>query len=151
MGSPLEEKERQQDENQHKVTLTKGFYLGAYPVTQEQWQAVMGANPSSHKGAQNLPVDNVSWDDCRVFLEKVSKKEGRIYRLPSEAEWEFACRAGTTTPFYTGESISTDQANFNGSFATQDAGEAGLFRGETTPVGSFPPNARGLFDMHGNI
>jgi formylglycine-generating enzyme required for sulfatase activity len=151
MGSPLEEKERHQDETQHKVTLTKGFYLGAYPVTQEQWQVVMGTNPSSHKGAQNLPVDNVSWDDCRVFLEKVSKKEGRAYRLPSEAEWEFACRAGTTTPFYTGQNISTDQANFNGGFSSDGADEAGLFRGETTPMGSFPANAWGLFDMHGNI
>jgi len=139
MGSPKDEKGRRDDETQHRVTLTKGFYLGVYEVTQEQWQAVMGNNPSKITGERNLPVDSVSWDDCQEFLEKLSEKEGQAYRLPTEAEWEYACRAGTTTPYSYGETISTDQANYND------------FRQRTAPVGSFPANDWGLCDMHGNV
>src|SRR5262249_20143121 len=92
MGSPKEEKDRQKGEIQHKVTLTKGFYMGAYPVTQEQWQKIMGNNPSDYKGEKNLPVEMVTWDDCQEFIKKLRGKDKRPYRLPTEAEWEYACR-----------------------------------------------------------
>ena len=117
MGSPKEEKEGNDNETQHKVTLTKGFYMGVYTVTQEQWQEVMGNNPSQFKGEKNLPVERVSWDDCQEFIKKLREKDKKPYRLPTEAEWEYACRAGTTTPFHFGETISTDQANYNGNFS----------------------------------
>ena len=150
MGSPKEEKERQDNETQHKVTLTKGFYMGVYTVTQEQWQEVMGNNPSHFKGEKNLPVEKVSWDDCQEFIKKLREKDKKPYRLPTEAEWEYACRAGTTTPFHFGETISTDQANYNGNFIYGN-GKKGVYREKTTPVGSFPANAWGLHDMHGNV
>jgi formylglycine-generating enzyme required for sulfatase activity len=150
MGSPKEEKLRQDNETQHKVTLTKGFYMGVYTVTQEEWQAVMGKNPSSFKGEKNLPVEQVSWEDCQEFIKKLREKDKKPYRLPTEAEWEFACRAGTKTPFHFGETISTDQANYNGKFTYGD-GKKGVYREKTTPVGSFPANAWGLHDMHGNV
>ena len=150
MGSPLDEKVRQANEPQHKVTLTKGFYLGVYTVTQEEWQAVMGNNPSRCKGEKNLPVERVSWEDCQEFCKKLREKDNKQYRLPTEAEWEFACRAGTTTPFYFGETTSTNQANYWGDF-TYGNGKVGVFRSQTTPVGSFPANAWGLYDMHGNV
>jgi formylglycine-generating enzyme required for sulfatase activity len=114
MGSPKEEKERDANETQHKVTLSKGFYMGVYAVTQEEWQAVMGKNPSFFKGEKNLPVESVTWDDCQAFIKKLPEKDRIAYRLPTEAEWEFCCRAGTSTPFHFGESISTDEANYNG-------------------------------------
>ena len=156
MGSPKEEKERVANETQHKVTLTKGFYMGVYTVTQEEWQAVMGKNPSmskgkrNPKGEKNLPVEMVSWNDCQEFIKKLREKDKKLYRLPSEAEWEYACRAGTKTPFHFGETISTDQANYNGNF-TYGTGKKGVDREKTTPVGSFPANAWGLHDMHGNV
>lgn len=150
MGSPKEEKERKDDETQHKVTLTKGFYMGVYTVTQEQWQAVMGNNPSDFKGEKNLPVESVSWDDCQEFIKKLREKDKKPYRLPTEAEWEYACRAGTKTPFHFGETISTEQANYNGNFV-YGTGKKGVYRKKTTPVGSFPANAWGLHDMHGNV
>jgi formylglycine-generating enzyme required for sulfatase activity len=150
MGSPKEEEDRNRDETQHKVTLTRGFYLGVYPVTQEQWQAVMGNNPSKHKGEKNLPVDNISWNDCQGFIKKLREKEKKPYRLPTEAEWEYACRAGTTTPFHFGETISSDQANYAGEHV-YGKGKEGKTRGKTTPVGTFPANAWGLHDMHGNV
>jgi formylglycine-generating enzyme required for sulfatase activity len=140
----------QLDETQHEVTLTKGFYMGIYTVTQEQWQAVMGDNPSYFKGEKNLPMERVSWDDCQEFIKKLQEKDKRPYRLPTEAEWEYACRAGTTTPFSCGETISTDQANYDGNF-TYGKGKKGVHRGKTTPVGSFPANPWGLYDMHGNV
>ena len=149
MGSPPNEPQRSDGETQHKVTLTKGFWMGVHQVTQAQWQAVMGSNPSSFKG-DNLPVVNVSWDDCAAFCEALGKKDGKAYRLPTEAEWEYACRAGTTTPFHFGAAISTDQANYNGDYAYNN-GKKGVCRRKTTPVGGFPANAWGLFDMHGNV
>ena len=150
MGSPTEEKDRIANETQHKVTLTRGFYMGVYPVTQEQWQEVMGYNPSEFRGEKNLPVEDVSWFDCQEFIKKLRKKDNKYYRLPSEAEWEYSCRAGTKTPFYFGETISPDQANYNGDF-TYGNGKKGGNRKKTTPVGSFPANAWGLHDMHGNV
>lgn len=150
MGSPKEERERLPDEAQHKVTLTKGFYMGIHLVTQEQWQAVIGNNPSYFKGEKNLPVDSVSWNDCQEFIKKLRDKDKKPYRLPTEAEWEYACRAGTKTPFHFGDTISTDQANYNGNFIDWN-GKKGVNRAKTTPVGSFPANAWGLYDMHGNL
>ena len=152
MGSPKEEKERRDDEVQHKVTLTKGFYMGVYTVTQDQWQEVMGVNPSHFKREKNLPVDTVSWDDCQGYIKKLreSDKDKKAYRLPTEAEWEYSCRAGTTTPFHFGDTISTEQANYDGN-RIYGNGIKGMFRRKTTPVGSFPANAWGLHDMHGNV
>jgi RNA polymerase sigma factor (sigma-70 family) len=150
MGSPQEEEGRMGDELHHRVTLTKGFYLGAYLVTQEQWRKVMGKNPSEFGGEKDLPVDSVSWDDCHAFITKLREKDKNLYRLPTEAEWEFACRSGTKTPFYFGKTISTDQANFDGNLIYGN-GKKGLFRARTTPVGAFPANAWGLYDMHGNL
>ncbi|WP_017714841.1 SUMF1/EgtB/PvdO family nonheme iron enzyme [Kamptonema formosum] len=132
----------------HQVTV-KAFFLGKYPITQEQWQAVMGNNPSDYKGAKR-PVENVSWNDAVEFCSRLSQKTGTTYRLPSEAEWEYACRAGTTTPFHFGETITPDLVNYNGNNPYGSAPK-GLYRQETTPVGSFPPNAFGLYDMHGNV
>jgi formylglycine-generating enzyme len=159
MGSPREEKEKESlgmDETQHKVTLTKGFYMGVHLVTQDQWQAVMGNNPSYFKDEKNLPVETVSWDDCQAFIKNLREKDKKPYRLPTEAEWEYSCRAGTKTPFHFGETISTDQASYNGN-STDDLirypygnWEKGK-RYKTTPVGSFPTNAWGLHDMHGNL
>ncbi len=150
MGSPKEEKERKPDEAQHKVTLTKGFYMSVYPVTQEQWTAIMGKNPSKFQGDKNLPVEQVNWSECQEFIKKLQEKDKRSYRLPTEAEWEYACRAGTTTPFHFGETISTEQANYNGNYV-YGTGKKGLYREKTVPVGSFPANAWGLHDMHGNV
>ena len=150
MGSPKEEKRRSDRETQHKVTLTKGFYMSVYTVTQEEWQAVMGKNLSYFKGEKNLPVEQVSWEDCQEFVKKLRDKDKKPYRLPTEAEWEYACRAGTKTPFHFGETISTDQVNYNGDFTYGD-GKKGVYRKKTTPVGSFPANAWGLHDMHGNV
>jgi formylglycine-generating enzyme required for sulfatase activity len=149
MGSPSSEAERGDDESQHRVTLTKGFYLGIHAVTQAQWRAVMGSNPSNFKG-DHLPVEQVSWDMCQEFCPKLGQKDGKRYRLPTEAEWEYACRAGTTTPFYFGETISTDQVNYDGNHP-YGKGKQGPYRQKTTAVGSFPPNAWGLHDMHGNV
>jgi formylglycine-generating enzyme required for sulfatase activity len=150
MGSPLNEEGRHPNEIQHKVTLTKGFYMSIHLVTQEQWQAVMNNNPSNFKGEKNLPVETVSWEDCQEFVKKITETDKKPYRLPTEAEWEYSCRGGTTTPFYFGETISTDQANYNGNF-TYGTGKKGVWREKTTPVGSFPANAFGLYDMHGNL
>ena len=149
MGSPETEKERYSDEGpQHRVTVS-AFFMAKYLVTQQQWEAVMGNNPSYFKGASR-PVEKVSWNDAVEFCQKLSEKTGRDYRLPSEAEWGYTCRAGTTTPFYFGETITTDLANYNGNY-TYGNGPKGKYRQETTDVGIFPPNAFGLYDMHGNV
>jgi formylglycine-generating enzyme required for sulfatase activity len=150
MGSPKDKKLRHDNETHHKVTLIKGFYMGVHTVTQEQYETVMGKNPSHFRGEKNLPVERVSWNDCQEFIKKLREKDKKAYRLPTEAEWEYACRAGTTTPFHFGETISTDQANYYGSL-TYGNGKKGVNRGKTTPVGSFPANAWGLHDMHGNV
>ncbi|OAD20211.1 serine/threonine protein kinase [Candidatus Thiomargarita nelsonii] len=139
MGSPKTEKGRYSNQGpQHQVTL-EPFYMGKYPVTQAQYEAVMGNNPSYFKSwfkGKNRPVEGVSWHDAVEFCKRLSEMTGRTYRLPSEAQWEYAARAGTTTPFYCGETITSELAN-------------NLWK--TTDVGSFPPNAFGLYDMHGNL
>jgi len=149
MGSPETEENRFSNEGpQHQVTVTP-FYMSKYPVTQAQWQAVIGNNPSNFKG-KNRPVEEVSWDDAVTFCQKLSELTEKDYHLPSEAQWEYACRAGTTTPFYFGETITTDLANYydGSSYAS---GPEGVDRDETTEVGIFPPNAFGIYDMHGNV
>jgi formylglycine-generating enzyme required for sulfatase activity len=145
MGAPDDEKGREQrDAPQHLVTLTMGVYLGSHLVTQEQWRAVLGTTPSTHAGL-DLPVENVSWDDCQAFCRKLSADLGRRYRLPTEAEWEHACRAGTTTTFWSGDTQTALKK-----VAWYNFGGKGAPAGPR-PVGSFPPNAWGLFDMHGNM
>ncbi|NJM48783.1 MAG: formylglycine-generating enzyme family protein [Alkalinema sp. RU_4_3] len=158
MGSPEEEPERTKAEGpQHEVTVPD-FFMGKYQVTQEQWQVVsaypqvnikLEFNPSSFEG-KNLPVEQVSWDECVEFCDRLSKHSGRTYSLPSESQWEYACRGGTTTPFAFGYTLSTDLANYDGDFVYAD-GPKGENRGETIAVGSFPANAFGLYDMHGNV
>ncbi len=149
MGSPdMEEKRYSHESPQHWVKV-QPFFLCKYPITQAQWQAVMGNNPANFKG-NNRPVEKVSWDDAVAFCQKLSLKMGRCYRLPSEPEWEYACRAGTTTPFYFGETITPDLVNYDGNYTYASASK-GVWRQQTTDVGSFPPNAFGLYDMHGNV
>ena len=134
---------------QHEVTV-KPFYMGKYPVTQAQWQAVMGNNPAEFKDSLQNPVEQVSWHDAVEFCQRLSEKTGREYRLPSEAEWEYACRAGTKTPFHFGETITGELANYDASYTYAEEA-AGEYRQKTTPVGSFPPNRFGLYDMHVNV
>ncbi|MEG4999529.1 formylglycine-generating enzyme family protein [Microcoleus sp. B4-D4] len=149
MGSPKKEEGRHHSQSpQHQVTVP-AFLAGKYPITQAQWQAVMGNNPSYFRG-EKRPVENISWDEVVEFCNKLSQKTGKRYRLLSEAEWEYACRAGTTTPFHFGETITPELVNYNGNYPYANA-PTGLYREETTDVGSFPPNAFGLYDMHGNI
>jgi formylglycine-generating enzyme required for sulfatase activity len=153
MGSPETEEGRWGNETAHRVSVSRNFYLGVYPVTQEQYQAVMGNNPSEFQGKSDSPkrpVENVSWEEAQEFCRKLSLKTGRKARLPTEAEWEYACRAGTTTPFSFGATISTEQANYEGD-STYGKSKKGIYREETTVVGSFSPNAWGLYDMHGNV
>jgi len=134
---------------QHRVRITKPFYIGKYEVTQAQYERVIGWNPSRFKGA-DLPVDTVSWNDGTEFCLQLSEQSGRTVRLPTEAEWEYACRAETTTPFHYGNSLGSDQANFNGNRPYGGAAK-GPYRRKTTSVGSFQANAWGLYDMHGNV
>ena len=137
MGSPESEEGREDDETQHRVTLTKGFWLGKYEVTQKQWKSVMGNNPSHFKG-DDLPVDNVSWNGCQKFIRKVNEQLNCGARLPTEAEWEYACRAGTTGP-YAGDGL--DGMGWY----------KGNGRDRTHPVGQKRPNLWGFYDMHGNV
>ncbi|MGE0884556.1 MAG: formylglycine-generating enzyme family protein [Blastocatellales bacterium] len=152
MGTPLTEPERESNETPHKVRLTRAFYLGAYEVTQGQWEKVMGNNPSHFNNCgSDCPVERVNYYDVQHFIEKLQKLSGNFrFRLPTEAEWEYACRAGTKTPFNTGNKLTTNQANYNGRFP-YNRNPKGQNREKTLPVGSFPPNAWGLYDMHGNV
>ncbi|MDB9308504.1 bifunctional serine/threonine-protein kinase/formylglycine-generating enzyme family protein [Aphanizomenon sp. CS-733/32] len=149
MGSPENEVKRYPSESpQHQVTVPS-FFMAKYPLTQAQYQAIVGKNPARFKG-NNLPVECVSWNNAVNFCQKLSQKTGKDYKLPSEAQWEYACRAGTTTPFYFGESITPDLVNYDGEYAYA-AAPKGKSREQTTEVGTFPPNAFGLYDMHGNV
>jgi formylglycine-generating enzyme required for sulfatase activity len=159
MGSPeTEEGHRDSESPQHSVTV-QPFFMGKYPVTQAQWRAVanlpqvnqeLDPDPSNFKGSDR-PVERVSWYDCVEFCKRLLQYTGRDYRLPSEAEWEYACRAGTTTPFHFGETITTDLANYDGNY-TYGEGHKGEYRQKTIPVRSFQvANSFGLFDMHGNM
>ena len=164
MGSPVTEWERFLDETRHTVTLPKGFYLGKYEVTQGEYFGVMGNNPSKFTGDLKRPVEQVSWNDATDYCGKLTAFEraaGRlpaswVYRLPTEAEWEYACRAGTTTPFNLGPDLRSGMANFNSSVeyvggigTVQNSN--GIWLARTTAVGSYAPNAWGLYDMHGNV
>jgi formylglycine-generating enzyme required for sulfatase activity len=155
---PGSDKSRSSSESpQHQVTVPS-FFMGKYPVTQEQWRLVaalpkvkidLESDPSRFKG-YSLPVECVSWNDAQEFCARLSQKTNKAYRLPSEAEWEYACRGGTTTPFYFGETISTELANYDGNY-TYGGGAKGEYRGKTTVVGKFPANPCGLYDMCGNV
>jgi len=157
MGSHKDEPNRYGDETQHKVVLTKGFYMQTTEITQGQWKAVMGANPSDFKNCGNdCPVENVSWNDVQLFIKKLNQKE-RIakcqlptYRLPTEAQWEYACRTGMQTPFAFGKCLSTDQANYDGNYPMPDCSK-GEYREKTIPVASLKANKWGLYDMYGNV
>ena len=158
MGSPeTEEGSRKNERPQHQVTI-KAFCLGKYQVTQAQWKAVaafpqvnkeLKLDPSRFKG-DNRPVEQVSWEDAVEFCDRLSQYTGRTYRLPSEAEWEYACRAGSAKPFAFGDTITTNEVNYDGNYTYGNAPK-GEYRGRTTPVGTFQPNAFGLYDMHGNV
>lgn len=138
MGSPASEEGREAQEVEHRVRITRPFYLGETEVTQAQWAAVMGDNPSWFAACgPGCPVENVSWDRVQTFLERLNERHGATFRLPREAEWEYACRAGSTTAFHTGANLSPRQAVIDAQ--------------APAPVGSFTPNAWGLFDLHGNV
>jgi eukaryotic-like serine/threonine-protein kinase len=153
MGSPESEKFRVENESpQHQVNI-KEFYIGQTEITQRQYQAIMGENPSKFK-ANNHPVERVEWNQAKEFCRKLSLKTGKTYTLPSESQWEYACRAGTTTPFSFGETISTQVANYEGNYEGKESYRdepKGVNRASTTHVMSFPPNGFGVYDMHGNV
>jgi formylglycine-generating enzyme required for sulfatase activity len=161
MGSSESETGRKPHEGPlHEVTITRPFYLGVCPVTQAQFEAVMGKNPSqfnkSHAGGPDHPVEQVSWDDAATFCQRLSaypeeKRLGRAYRLPTEAEWEYACRAGTITPFSFGDNLTAQQANFAGPAGSAHYKLKEMSHRKTSAVGSFPANDFRLFDMHGNV
>jgi formylglycine-generating enzyme required for sulfatase activity len=150
MGSPENEPERDDDEILHEVTLTQGAWMADTACTQALWQAVMGENPSAFKGADR-PVENVSWNHCREFIDKINGfKPGLNLRLPTEAEWEYACRAGTQTPFWFGDNITPELVNYDGNYPYA-GGKKGKYRKETVEVKSLPCNSWGLYQMHGNV
>jgi formylglycine-generating enzyme required for sulfatase activity len=158
MGAPPEEPDSQDNERPQQQVRLSQFLLGRYPVTQAQWRVAAGYDrsnrdlnpePSRFKG-DNLPVEQVSWEDAQEFCQRLSVKTGKDYRLPSEAQWEYACRAGTETPFHFGEIITTEIANYNGN-STYNGSPKGERSEKTIEVGSFPANDWGLHDMHGNV
>jgi formylglycine-generating enzyme required for sulfatase activity len=143
-----DDRHHQDERPTHQVTVPP-FYLGKYPITQCQYRSVMGENLGFGRGA-DYPIERVSWDDAIEFCTKLSQQTDRKYSLPSEAQWEYACRANTTTIFHYGDTITPDLANYNGDYPYNGA-PTGTNRGQSTPVGSFPPNGFGLCDMHGNV
>ena len=159
MGSPEDEPDRKEAEGPPHDVRVSTFFMGRYPITQIQWRFVAGLPqvkrelspaPSHFKG-HHCPVEQVSWYDAAEFCDRLTQFTGRGYRLPTEAEWEYGCRAGTQTPFYFGKTLTTELANYNGNY-TYDGGSKGDYRKETTPVENFGiANAFGLCDMHGNV
>ena len=158
MGAPEDEPESRDDERLQHLVKVPQFLMGRYPITQAQWRVVSGypqierelnPDPSYFKG-DNRPVERVSWDDAQEFCERLSAQTGKEYRLPSEAQWEYGCRAGTTTPFHYGQMITTEIANYDGD-RIYNNGPKGEYREQTTEVGLFPTNEWGLHDMHGNV
>lgn len=149
MGSSEKEKKRAGDEVLHKVTLTHGFWISKYAVTQWQWESIMGENPSAFVRG-DCPVEQVSWADCQKFVRGINAMGQGIVALPTEAQWEYACRAGTMTPYSFGMTLNGDKANCNGK-SPYGTTVVGLYREETTPVGLYEPNAWGIYDMHGNV
>lgn len=160
MGSPQDERERNDDEGpQHRVTFGTGFWLGKYPVTRQQWREVMGANAREILGVcipflladeDQLPVNGVSWNDCQEFIRRLNSRGEGMFRLPSEAEWEYACRAGTTTPFYCGNTLSPDDANVLGQ-RTCSHKWVGLFHRGIPPKGKCRCHTWNVYDMHGTL
>ena len=148
MGSP--QGQGYDDERPLHTVRVAPFIMSRGPITQAQWQAVMGALPACRFSGPQRPVENVAWHQARAFCERLSKSSRRAYRLPTESEWEYACRAESITPFHFGPTITTELANYNGEF-TFLAEPKGVYRHHTTEAGSFPPNAFGLYDMHGNL
>lgn len=149
MGAPDDEPEAFKNEKpQHLVSISE-FWMGKFPITQAQYKAIMGNNPSHFMG-NDRPVEQVSWHDVVKFCKRLSAKTGKLYRLPSEAEWEYACRAGTTTPFHFGQTLTDQLANYDARKIYNNS-PIGQSRWETIKVGSFPANAFGLYDMHGNV
>ena len=168
MGSPEDEKNRCEHEGpQHRVVIPVPFALGKCAVTFDEFDYFVRESGHGHKpssggawlgnpddenwGRGQRPVIDVSWDDAVAYCRWLSEETGHDYRLPTEAEWEYACRAGTTTPFYFGETIGTDQANYDGNYTTYGNGLEAIFRKKTMEVGQFPANAFGLHEMHGNV
>ncbi len=150
MGSPLDEPERDDDETPHEVTLSKGFWLADTTVSQALWEAVMGENTSDFKDA-NRPVETISWHDAQAFIDRMNGLKGELRLcLPTEGQWEYACRAGTTSPFSFGGQISSERVNFDGT-EPYNKGRQSEFREQTVEVGSLPPNDWGLYEMHGNL
>jgi formylglycine-generating enzyme required for sulfatase activity len=150
MGSPKNEAQREDDETQHQVTLTQGYWLVDTACTQVLWEAVMGENPSHFKDPER-PVEQVSWDEVMTFIDRLNQKIAELnLRLPTESEWEYACRAGTQTPFWFGDDITTDQVNYHGEYP-YTGGKKGEYRGETVKVKALSCNGWGLYQMHGNV
>ena len=152
MGSPETEKGRIDWEVQHQVTLSKGFWMTETPVTQALWQVVMGENPSNFKG-EKRPVEQVSWNDAQAFITKLNQVHPDLnVCLPTEAQWEYACRAGTQTPFNFGDELTLDKVNYRGTWEWEGSDKWGDgAKQQTTDVASYPSNAWGLYDMHGNV
>ena len=158
MGSPESEEKRDDDEGpQHRVTISEAFGVGVHEVTFDEWDACVSAGgcggyrPDDEGwGRGRRPVINVSWEDAQRFVEWLREETGEPYRLLSEAEWEYVARGGTSTPFHTGRTISTSQANYEGNY-TYGNGRKGEYRERTLPIGSFGANAFGLHDVHGNV
>jgi formylglycine-generating enzyme required for sulfatase activity len=151
MGSPLTEVGHREDERPHTVTLSRPFYLGTFEVTQRQWVAIMGTNPSHFKdGGLDLPVESINWYEAQRFLQRLSQRGGKHFRLPTEAEWEYACRAGTRTAYAVGDTLSTTDANYDGRYPLP-AQAPGVYRASPVKVGSLRANQWRLYDMHGNV
>jgi formylglycine-generating enzyme required for sulfatase activity len=150
MGTPESEPGRNDDEVLHRVNLSRLFYIGKHEVTQAEWTKVMGSNPSRFGQCERCPVESVDFYQVNNFLSRLNAGTTSMqFRLPTEAEWEYACRAGTSTPYGTGGHLTTAQANIDGRYST-DVDDGAAYE-KTLPAGSFPPNAWGLHDMHGNV